>query len=96
MTRVLSVGTIKGSGGKKIDAICNTTPTVCEAVYENVTSEADVTISTTPSSVGSLSPSQLSGDAAKEAGNADGLFAGDGATYWKTAENYPVLSGLSK
>ena len=96
MTRVLSVGTIKGSGGKKIDAICNTTPTICDGVYENVTSETDVTISTTPDSVGSLSPSQLSGDAAKETGNADGLFSGDGTTYWKTGEKYPVLSGLSK
>ena len=96
MTRVLSVGTIKGSGGKKIDAICNTTPTVCEAVYENVISETDVTISTTPTSVGSLTSNQLSGNAAKEAGNADGLFAGDGVTYWKTDEDYPVLSGLDK
>ena len=96
MTRVLSVGTIKGSGGKKIDAICNTTPTVCEGVYENVISETDVTISTTPTSVGSLTSNQLSGNAAKEAGNADGLFAGDGVTYWKTDEDYPVLSGLDK
>lgn len=96
MTRVLSVGTIKGSGGKNVDAICNDTSTICNSVYENVISETDITISTKPSSVGSLSSSQLSGDVAKEAGNADGLFAGDGATYWKTGDKYPVLSGLIK
>jgi len=96
MTRVLSVGTIKGSGGKNVDAICNDTSTICNSVYENVISETDITISTKPSSVGSLFSSQLSGDVAKEAGNADGLFAGDGATYWKTGDKYPVLSGLIK
>ena len=83
LSRVVSVGVINGSGGKAINAICDTTPnrssTTYEAVYENVTSETGVTISK-PNDVADLSSTR-----------AEGLFSGDGANNWICLDESPIL-----